>query len=134
MTSRLLRGNWAFADSSAYYALADSSDSNHRAAIAVQTRILRERWRLLTTNFILAETYALLLNRANRDTAFRVVSSIIAGATTIIRVTSADEDRAWQILEQYDDKEFSLVDGTSFAVMERLGIPTAFAFDEDFTQ
>lgn len=49
-------------------------------------------------------------------------------------MTPADEDRAWQILQQYDDKEFSLTDGASFAVMKRLGISTAFAFDEDFTQ
>ena len=42
--------------------------------------------------------------------------------------------RALEIIERYQDKEFSLTDATSFAVMERLGIEAAFAFDADFRQ
>jgi predicted nucleic acid-binding protein len=33
-----------------------------------------------------------------------------------------------------DDKDFTLTDATSFAVMERLGITYAFTFDHPFTQ
>lgn len=80
---RTFRGNWAFVDTSVYYALTDSKDTSHRPANAVRARLVRERWRLLTTNFILAEAHALLLNRLNRDIAFTVVSNIAAGATTI---------------------------------------------------
>lgn len=50
----------------------------------------------------------------------------------IIRVTPADEEKAWAIFRQYPDKRFSFTDCTSFAIMKRLGIRTAFAFDEDF--
>ena len=35
---------------------------------------------------------------------------------------------------QYQDKDFPMVDAISFAVMERLGISVAFAFDQHFTQ
>jgi predicted nucleic acid-binding protein len=52
----------------------------------------------------------------------------------IVRVRSRDEDRAWQIITQYSDKDFSLTDAISFAVMERLGIKTAFSLDRHFTQ
>ena len=38
------------------------------------------------------------------------------------------------ILRQYSDKGFSLLDATSFAVMERLGIDTALSFDKHFAQ
>jgi hypothetical protein len=77
-----------------------SLKQRHREANAVRSRLVRERWRLLTTNFILAETHALLLNRLGRAIALRVVSSIIASSTTVIRVRAADEARAWQILKQ----------------------------------
>lgn len=53
---------------------------------------------------------------------------------TIVRVGLEDEKRARDIISRYDDKEFSLTDATSSAVMERLGISSAFAFDQHFTQ
>ncbi len=36
------------------------------------------------------------------------------------------------IIYRYTDKDFSLTDAISFALMERLRIPTAFTFDRDF--
>ena len=51
-----------------------------------------------------------------------------------MRVSRRNEDRAWAIIEQFDDKDFTLADATSFAVMERLRIGAAFTFDSDFAQ
>ncbi len=53
---------------------------------------------------------------------------------TLVRVTSQDEKRAWEIFVKHRDKGFSFTDCSSFAVMERLGIIEAFAFDEHFGQ
>ena len=39
---------------------------------------------------------------------------------------------AWVMGEDFPDQDFSLVDRTSFAVMERLGLERAASFDEDF--
>jgi predicted nucleic acid-binding protein len=39
---------------------------------------------------------------------------------------------AWAIGESFPDQKFSIVDRTSFAVMERLGITRAASFDDDF--
>lgn len=47
-------------------------------------------------------------------------------------VTLADIEAAWSIGERFLDQSFSIVDRTSFAVMERLGIPSAASFDADF--
>ena len=44
------------------------------------------------------------------------------------------EERAWEILEQHDDKRWSYVDATSFALVERDGVNEAFAFDAHFAQ
>lgn len=42
------------------------------------------------------------------------------------------EDRAWRILESHDDKAWSYVDATSFALMEHEQTNKMFAFDRDF--
>ncbi len=52
----------------------------------------------------------------------------------VLRVQEVDERRARGEIFRYEDKSFSLVDCLSFAVMERLQIPYAFAFDRHFAQ
>jgi predicted nucleic acid-binding protein len=47
-------------------------------------------------------------------------------------VTFADLETAWAIGETFPDQDFSIVDRTSFAVMERLGITRAASFDDHF--
>lgn len=84
--------------------------------------------------FIVAETHALLLSRAGRRVAATTLAEIDRDDITVIRVREADEQRAREIIYQCDDKDFSLTDATSFAVMERLHIVHAFAFDHHFTQ
>ena len=123
-----------FVDSSALYALVDRSEADYAPARIVQSRLQAERWRLFTTNFILAETHALVLTRRNRYDALRVLREIDHSLTTIVRAEADDERRAREILERYDDEDFSLTDAISFAVMERLRIGHAFTFDRHFAQ
>lgn len=125
----------AFIDTGAYFALAAARDRRHQEAAAINTRLTDEHWRLFTTNFILAETHALLLARAGRSLARKVLSELRASAaTTIIRITPSDELEAWGIIDRYDDKNFSFTDATSFVIMERLGVHDAFTFDRNFAQ
>lgn len=125
-------------DSSANLALLDPKDRNHSLAIAIQRRLAAERWRTYTTNFLLAESHALVLNRLNRRTATIFLSTqdeaITAGFLALVRIEPDDEVRARNIIARYDDKDFSLTDALSFAVMERAGIAAAFSFDSDFRQ
>lgn len=123
-----------FVDTGSYFALADPRDENHREANAILQRLVNERWRVFTTNFILAETHALVLTRRGRALALRILSEIDHSRTVIVRVSAADERRAREILATYQDKDFSLTDAVSFAVMDRLRINSAFAFDRHFSQ
>ena len=52
-----------FVDTSAYYALTDADETDHAAVRSVQAQLIDERRPLFTTNFVLAETHALLLAR-----------------------------------------------------------------------
>src|SRR5437764_577267 len=125
---------FALVDTSAYYALTDPQDKNHRSAQTITDRLRRERWRLFTTNFILAEVHALLLSRLNRRVALEVLLRLDRSPTTVTRISRADELRARQIIARYRDKDFSLTDATSFVVMARLGLPWAFTSDSNFAQ
>jgi len=40
----------------------------------------------------------------------------------------------WTYFQRHQDKDYSLTDCISFLVMQRLGIGTAFAFDQHFVQ
>src|SRR5918999_3678739 len=123
-----------FVDTSAYFALLDQDDANHAQALAISHRLIAEGWRLFTTSFVLAETHALLLNRLSQEIATRFLRDMEHSPTTLVWVTPADVERAKAIIYQYTDKDFSLTDATSFAVMERIRVPSSFTFDRHFAQ
>ena len=121
-------------DSSGYLALDNANDTQHPEARAAWARLTEERWHTFTTNFVLAETHALFLARLDRRSASAFLRQFDHSTTTLVRVSARDEARARAIVFQYDDKDFSLTDASSFAVMERLRIGTAFGFDRNFVQ
>jgi uncharacterized protein len=124
-----------FVDTSAYFAVANRRDAHHAAASATLEQLVAERRHLVTTNFILAELHALLLTRIDRSVAARVLAEIdTSRVTTVVRISARDEQRARAIIARYTDKDFSLTDATSFAVMERLSISHAFTLDHNFAQ
>jgi predicted nucleic acid-binding protein len=124
-----------FVDSSAFYALLDPRDANRMSATAMAQRLSAEGWQLYTTNFVRAEAHALILNRFTHQAADRFLAQLReSSAPTLLYVTRDDEERALELITRYHDKNFSLVDATSFVIMERMGIPRAFTFDHNFTQ
>jgi hypothetical protein len=80
----------------------------------------------------LIETWLLLNSRYRRDAAERFWGSIRQSGVHVETVAPADLEAAWAIGQSYRDQAFSIVDRTSFAVMERLGILQAASFDNDF--
>jgi predicted nucleic acid-binding protein len=76
----------------------------------------------------------LILARMGRNRAWNFLQAIVTGSMNVIRAEEADERQARAIIEHYQDKEFSYCDAVSFAVMERLDIREALAFDDHFRQ
>ena len=118
-------------DTSALFALLDRGDANHRLARDTLEQLKRRRTEPFLTNFIVAESHALMLTRLGADTARRW---LLSNVWPVERVREEDESKAATIVGQYVDKTFSYTDATSFALMERLGLRTAFAFDPHFHQ
>jgi predicted nucleic acid-binding protein len=137
MTQSRLRRN-VLVDSSAHLGLLDTRERVHAEAVVIQRQLIAEHWRVFTTNLLIAETHALILNRLNRRIAVRFLTemdrAVLGDEITVIRIELEDEARAREIIYQYEDKDFTLTDATSFAVMEREGIRWAFTFDRDFVQ
>ncbi len=120
-----------FVDTGAFYALADTSDAHHNAAKEFYPSVLKEH-RFFTTTFVMMETWLLIRNKLGYPAAQKFFDAMRKGVIALIDVLPSDLDTAWTILAEYADQEFSLVDATSFAVMERLAIPTAFCFDAHY--
>jgi len=131
--STMKKGEVIFVDTGALFAAANTKDKDHQKAKDFLTKLAEEKVSLLVTNFIISEIYTLMLRKIGRDEAIEYVEKLRSTAE-IERVSEEDENKAWQIILRYQDKDFSYVDATSFAVMERLGIRDAFAFDEHFEQ
>jgi len=118
-------------DTSAVVAIANKADQYHSIAMLVLEKSRLEKVQFLITNFIVAEVYALLLSRKGAYIARKWLKD---NDIPVVRIRNQDEERAKEILFKYTDKEFSYVDATSFAIMEKLKIDTAFAFDNHFNQ
>lgn len=118
-------------DTSAVYALIDRDDTYHRKAVTLLRSVPRRGLTPLLTNFIMAESHALLLSRLGAEIAR---DWLLRQIWPVERITPEDEEKTREIIRRYSDKSFSYTDATSFAVMERLGIKEAFAFDPHFRQ
>jgi predicted nucleic acid-binding protein len=117
-----------FVDTSAWFAAAVAKDrSNARAK-----KILADADELLTTDHVLIETWFLLNSRSGRIVAERFWNGLRSGAARLEFVIATDLEAAWQTGEVFADQDFSLVDRTSFAVMQRLGVTKVASFDDDF--
>jgi predicted nucleic acid-binding protein len=118
-------------DTGAWYAVADRSDRHHQKA---RRFYLSEagRGRLLTTDLIVAETWTLISAHLGRPAALTFWSTLRATRVPILALDPVDLEAAWRIAEAFPDQTFSFTDCTSFAIMERLGVPDAFAFDRHF--
>jgi predicted nucleic acid-binding protein len=117
-----------FVDTSSFYAAADASDQSHQRSRAV----LGAGEPLVTTDHVLAECWLLLRHRLGRRVAIAFWEAIRSGASSVEYVGPADLEVAWAIAREFPDQDFSMVDMTSFAVMQRIGVLRAASLDDDF--
>jgi len=92
---------------------------------------------LVTTNYVITELVALLTvrSRAPRTQVLALIARIKeAPRVQIVHIDQALNAAAWSLLEQYSDKEWSLVGAASFVVMRQLALTDAFTSDHHFTQ
>lgn len=123
-----------FVDTSGFFALYARNHADHPQAVDLFRRASSERWQLVTTNAVLMETPALLLNRVRdgRAVALRFLDDMRSSGVRVERVGEADEAAAIALIRAHADKSYSLCDALSFVVCERSGITQAISCDDDF--
>lgn len=122
-----------FVDTSSLLAVLDADDLHHAAA-----KVLWENWMgggadLVTHNYVLVETSALVLRRLGLD-ALRVLETDVVPVLQVVWVTPDVHEAAVGALLLASKRDLSLVDCVSFEVMRRAGLRSAFAFDGHFTE
>lgn len=108
--------------------LIDSSKPYHAIAADFYRNARQLSFRLITSNYVLAELVALLESslRIPRNQAIAFFRSVKASSMVEVLHIDLDLDaEAWQSLEARPDKSWSLVDCSSFVIMQQRGITSA---------
>ncbi len=120
-----------FVDTSFWVALRNRRDPHHDEAR--QLLQAKATIPLVSTNRVRGETWTFLRRRAGHGSATNFLDFIEqATRLHVEHVNAAMEEEALGWLRRHDEREYSFVDATSFALMRRLGVADAFAFDGDF--
>lgn len=123
-----------FIDTSAFLALYIQNDDFHERAVDCLMFLNLNQVNFITSNFIIDETYTFLRSNWGKKTALGF-ADLLADNSQFIkidRVSIDDEKTAFKYFETLDGRGVSFTDCTSFAMMKRIGIETAYTFDRDF--
>jgi predicted nucleic acid-binding protein len=124
-----------FIDTSALYALVDRRDATHAIAREVVSELAPAGRRLVTTDYVLAETVNLANARGGSIVGCRVLDLIEQSAG--IRVEWIGIER-FELTKSYfrkhADHHYSFTDCTSFVVMRELRVADALTTDRHFVQ
>jgi predicted nucleic acid-binding protein len=124
-----------FIDTSAFLAIENREDSYHESSLAFRDACLKSRRVLVTSDYVLDESYTIIRLRAGHDIAVQFGEALRSSQfIRIEHVTPELIEKAWKIFKTYGDHDFSFTDCTSFAIMKDLNIKTAFAFDAHFRE
>jgi predicted nucleic acid-binding protein len=119
-----------FVDTSFWAALGNANDTRHDAA--------KRLWAgkasvVVTSNHVLGETWTLLNRRCGHRVAVAAAAIRYSTVVRVEHVTAELEEDAWEWLNRHNEREYSFVDATSFALMRKKNVHNAYAFDGDFS-
>jgi predicted nucleic acid-binding protein len=124
-----------FVDTSAFLAIENRRDNYYRKAVTLRDTLLKSGKILVTSDYILDESYTVIRFRAGHHIAVQFGEAVRGSKFLRIEYITPDLiEKAWDLFKTFSDHEFSFTDCTSFILMERLKIKTAFTFDAHFQE
>ncbi|HEY9792507.1 MAG TPA: PIN domain-containing protein [Candidatus Obscuribacterales bacterium] len=126
-----------FIDTGAFCAFSDRSDDCHVLAVRQFALLLTKKTRLITTNFVIDETYTWIRYRLGSTQALEFLrrTDEAEGKQPSLEITSVDrslEQQARRMLVKFADQDLSYTDATSLALIQQRKISQAFSFDRHF--
>lgn len=122
-----------FVDTSALLAVLDANDRGHSAVARAWKDLLSGEHELLTTSYVLVETFALVQSRIGVEAA-RVLDQDLLPAVAVIWLDEEIHRAAVSALLTAGRRQLSLVDCASFETMRRHGVTTALTLDSHFAE
>ena len=122
-----------FVDTSALYGLLDQDDHNHALAKQIWQRVLTNNDELVTSNYVIVESTALIQNRLG----MAAVGDLHDHFLTFLTVEWVSEEihrASMSALRVAKRRPLSLVDCSSFEICRLHSIQQVFTFDNHFAE
>src|SRR5579864_4441834 len=84
----------SFVDSSGNLPILDRRDEDRIEAIAIRDLLIDTRGHMFTSNFVVDESYTLIMSNLGTGVALRFLIDLYASSITVERISRDDEDRA----------------------------------------
>jgi predicted nucleic acid-binding protein len=124
-----------FLDTSGMYALLDRLDRHHAEARATITPHLQAGGRLVTSDYVIAETVNLANARGGNQVALKILDVLEQSKGVRIEWISRQRfEAAKAFFRRYADHAYSFTDCTSFVLMRELKLVEAVTTDGHFEQ
>jgi hypothetical protein len=119
------------ADTGALLAMADEDDDFHLAIVRYAASV---KGPIIVPAQVVSELCYMLLENLGTESELNFLRTLVKREMLLEPFTLDDLSRAIEILEQYRDAEFGMVDATVMAMAERMKIKTILTIDRrDFS-
>jgi predicted nucleic acid-binding protein len=124
-----------FVDASAWVAITNRKDANHRKAVQIFRRLLGTSTRLIATTWTAYEALTIVKSRLGYSQAERLWDRFQARALVdLVWIDEKFEREALDLFWRFRDKSWGVVDCSRLAVMQDLGCRHVVAYDRHFVE
>lgn len=127
-----------FIDTSAWLAFLLTGEAHHQAVSRLITKHLNKSDRLVTSDYVLDETYTRLITRQSLYTALQLKNKTeLAVRSHSLLILFTDETifhKAWDVFKKYADHKLSFTDATIAVYYQDLKLDTIVTLDQGFAK